>query len=59
VKRFKNSAKNMLIFYTCERSKIKPFQKFGPSLWPIGLGMEISKFENVYLRPFVGGNGVE
>lgn len=59
VKRFKNSAKNMLIFYTCERSKIKPFQKIWPlplAYWPWDGSF---KFENVYFKPFDGGNGVE
>jgi hypothetical protein len=45
MKIFKNSAKKLLIFYTCERSKNRPFQKFGPSPWPIGLGMEVSNLK--------------
>jgi len=46
-------------FYTCERSKNRPFKKFAPSPWPIGLGMEVSNLKNVYFKPFVGVNGVE
>ncbi len=51
VKRFKNNVKNLLSFYTCERFKIKPFHKFGPSLWPIGLGMEVSNLKMFILDP--------
>jgi hypothetical protein len=51
VKRFKNSAKKLLIFYTCERSKNKLQKTFGPSPWPIGLGMEVSNLEMFILDP--------